>query len=135
MNSETIEYIAYACFALAGIFLALSIYLFFFLKIKQTIYELSGKAKTDTTRSMVEGYAQTGSLRHSGLTDTLATSAEIDISNSLMFTDGLSGGRKTSQKISQSQRTASGGASSKPASGGLKLVKDVIVIHTDERIN
>ena len=132
MDSQTIAYIAYGFLGLAGIFLALSIYLFFFLKIKQTIYELSGKAKTDITKSMVEGYAQTGSLRRSGLTDTLATSAEIDINNSLMFTDGLMSS-KTSQKISHS-----GKASSKlsfPTGGGLKMTKDVVVIHTEERIN
>ena len=60
---QILQACCYICIALAVIFLGITIALFFVYKIKDLIFEISGKAKAQTTSQMSQSYDQTGSLR------------------------------------------------------------------------
>ncbi|MGM9617013.1 hypothetical protein [Butyricicoccus sp.] len=150
-----LRYCAYTCFALAVIFLILTITLFFRMRIRNIIYELSGKAKTESTQKMKEGYAVTGTLRNSGEVGipTENHTKDNDQSQGLINTDQLNGKkRSTSQKLRKqpNQPAPSGadetsvlrnpnmGASPQSAAGmggNFVIKKDVMLIHTEERIS
>lgn len=154
--SESVEifnYLSLICLAFSLVFIVVSVILFFKFKIRDAIYELSGKARVASTQKMQSGYSVTGSLRSSGLTGSGAlssseTSKSDDLNGSLMMTDRL---KSKTQKTSpantrQEQKSRRSGAINAPkgagqtaksknsAYGGFKLTKDIIVVHTDERI-
>ena len=153
--SESVEILlfgSYACFAFALIFLIVSVILFFKFKIRDAVYELSGKARTASTQKMQSGYSQTGSLRSSGLTGSGALassepSESDDLNGSLIMTDRLKNrtqktnatNTRQEQKSKRSgsigaQRSSGQSTKAKSNSGSFKLTKDILVIHTDERI-
>lgn len=150
---EILHFGSYACLAFAIILIAVSVILFFKFKIRDAIYELSGKARIASTQRMQSGYSVTGSLRSSSFTGSGSlpsseTSKSDDLNGSLMMTDRL---KSKTQKTNppntrQDSKSKRSGAinvqkgSSQPARSknlghsGFKLTKDIIVVHTDERI-
>lgn len=127
--SDVLNYASYICYAISGVFLILAIILFFKLEIKKVIYELSGKAKVASTQKMNESYAVTGSLRTStGLTSSFdkseALSGEVPVATrtSGKIRPEAGSGKKTGQ----TGKTKTGSA--------FRITKDVMIVHTNERI-
>ena len=65
MDAEILRNASYICYAVSGIFFVIAVVLFFTMRIKEVLYELSGKAKVATTQRMNDSYLTTGSLRTS----------------------------------------------------------------------
>ncbi len=144
-NADVIGYLKYgsiACYIFAGLFLILAIALFFLFKIPDVINEISGKAKNLSTEKMVSGYKETGSLR----TDVIGTASKAPPDDKKNGRAGpkKNGKPKTEQTKPARQTTAlkTEGPSirkvtaeqNKTAGRGFIVTKDVIVLHTDERI-
>ena len=154
--SESVEvllFASYTCLAFTLIFLIMSVILFFKFKIRDAVYELSGKAKNVSTQKMQSGYSTTGSLRSSGLTNSGAIassgpSTSDDLNGSLIMTDRLKSAAQKSAapNTRQEQKGKRSGTISTQKNSGqtakaknnayvsFKLTKDILVIHTDERI-
>lgn len=137
--------ISYTCYALSAISLVTAVVLFFKLKIRETYYELSGKAKKESMRKMSDAYALTGSLRASAQeADRSATAKEKDINNSLMMTGPMKATGESVRRVEAPGKGAAEGGKKRSGKlrsgligGGQKkfrITKDVIVIHTEERI-
>lgn len=141
--------ISYTCYALSVLSLVTAVVLFFKLKIRETYYELSGKAQKDIMKRMTETYAATGSLRANTSEPTSAEMArERSINESLMMTGPMKQSGQKIRKVEKAPRV--GGENGKKRSGKLhtgltgatrgagaknfRITKDVIVIHTEERI-
>ena len=135
------------CLVLAISFLVLSVVLFFILHIRDVANELSGKARKAATRKMEENYSVTGSLRQT------ESSPEIKgLSEKLSYTSGglfLTGNLKkqTDNKDSTDNFTTTlnkkppstklkdnSSEKSKSSNNVFKITKDVVIIHTQEKI-
>lgn len=144
---EIFQFGSYASLALSVILIIVSVILFFKFKIRDAIYELSGKARVTSTKKMQSSYCVTGSLRSgsvtgSGSLNSSETSKSDDLNRSLMMTDTLrgktqSGGRQDLKKHGNTanvKKSSQLTGSKKLEHGIYKLTKDVVVIHTEERI-
>ena len=127
MGAEILLYASYICYAVAAVLLILAIVMFFKMKIKNVIYELSGKAKVASTQRMTDSYAVTGSLRTStSLSDSLEKSGAISDSLSKASTGSLKSSSGNIRKAGQGGKAKSGNT--------FKITKDVMIVHTNERI-
>ena len=123
MNASTIELLRYSgyVFAVFAVLLfILAVFLFFKLKIRVVFYELSGKGRSKMTEKMAESYAVTGTLR------------STDVSTGQTGQTGKTGGTQTGQ-ISHARKVSKN--KSKSANlAGFSIEKELIVVHTNERI-
>lgn len=133
LTPDILRYASYICYAVAAILFITAIITFFTMKIKDVIYELSGKAKIASTQRMNDSYAVTGSLRISStLTGSFETSGQISDNISKPTTSGLKTSGKIKQesgnirKVNQTGKMKNGSA--------FKITKDIVVVHTNERI-
>lgn len=148
-TADILQFCSYTCLVLAGLMLIISVILFFKFKIRDTIYELSGKARVSSTQKMQSSYTVTGSLRSGSITGSGALnssetgSRSDDLSSSLIMTDTLmgktqktipSGGKQSSRKRSETGNIKKSSQLGSSKQSYYQLTKDVIVIHTDERI-
>ncbi|MCH5198318.1 MAG: hypothetical protein J1E34_05370 [Oscillospiraceae bacterium] len=148
---EFLRYGSYACLIIAVILLILAIVFFFRYRIKDVIYELSGKAKTDLTSKMSTEYQNTGSLRSSDPRTSGSLARSEEINQSLIMTDRLSGKSKAQNKAASGKpnetmaiKNAGTGQLRKVSkkaeaagvgnSSGFRIIKDVMVIHTTETV-
>lgn len=125
---ETLRISGYTCFILAAIMLVISVVLFFRFRIKDVIYELSGKARTDLTSKMISGYNVTGTLRRQDSPTSGSIKSNSPASGQISkitapTTSGIKA-RKVSKK--------SGNASSQL---GFNIIKEIALVHTNERIS
>lgn len=136
--AEMLRLGAYVCFALALLFLIATIVLFFRLNIRDVLYELSGRAKSESIQKMKADYAVTGSL--SSTSKHLSSEAD-DQSRGLINTGqlpaGKSGLKKTKSvqlKPGPDETTALRG---RTTGSGISFVvtKDIAVVHTEERLS
>lgn len=127
--SDVLNYASYICYAISVVFLILAIILFYKLEIKNVIYELSGKAKVASTQKMNESYAVTGSLRNSsGLTGSFDKSGVLsgEVPTSTRTSGKIRPEVGNGKKTGQTGKTRMGSA--------FTITKDVMIVHTDERI-
>lgn len=138
MDASTIELLRYGGYVFAvfaGLLFILAVFLFFKLKIRSVFYELSGKGRSKMTEKMAESYAVTGTLRSSDVStgqtgqtgQTGKTGGTGDLGSS-RTTGGTQTGqinhvRKVSRNKSKSANLA-----------GFSIEKELIVVHTNERI-
>lgn len=132
MNATTIELLRYSgyVFAVFAVLLfILAVFLFFKLKIRVVFYELSGKGRSKMTEKMAESYAVTGTLRsteiHTGQTGKTDGTGELSNGRTTggTQTGQISHARKVSKNKSKSSSLA-----------GFSIEKELIVVHTNERI-
>lgn len=135
MDASTIELLRYGGYVFAvfaGLLFILAVFLFFKLKIRSVFYELSGKGRSKMTEKMAESYAVTGTLRSSdvstgqtGQTGKTGGTGELGSSRTTggTQTGQISHVRKVSKNKSKSANLA-----------GFTIEKELIVVHTNERI-
>ena len=137
MSTNTIEILRYGGYvfaAFAVLLFILAIVLFFTLKIKDVFYELSGKGRVKMTEKMTAGYEVTGTLRSSEI-----NSGQLEKSGKTGGSGDLGTSRKTGNIQQTGQITHARKVSrNKPKSSGLapgfNIEKEVVVVHTNERI-
>lgn len=138
MGDSTIELLRYSGYAFAVfavLLFILAVVLFFKFRIREVFYELSGKGKIKMTEKMTASYEMTGTLRktdtHTGATEkTGKTGGTGELSGSL-HTGSIqrTGQISHARKVSKSGKTRSAGLAP-----GFVIEKELVVVHTNERI-
>ena len=128
MDAEILRSASYICYAISGIFFVLAVVLFFTMRIKEVLYELSGKAKVATTQRMNDSFLTTGSLRTSAnLTGSLSGNISKPTSANLNTTG------KTKPDSGNIRKT--GNTGKMKGSNAFRITKDIVIVHTNERIS
>ena len=127
---------SYVATAVAGLLLVLAVVLFFTMKIPEVINDLSGKARSSQTAKMISSYEQTGSLRSgaspvSGSTANSDSKANSGKTKATVKTEqiGRTGQISHARKVSKTPKPKSG-----PTGFRFEITKDIVVVHTSERI-
>lgn len=139
MTADILRAISNSCLVFAAIFLVLSVILFFRLKIRDTIYDLTGRKRASEMKKMQSTYALTGSLLSS---NEISSGCEKEQQQGLFNTDQmlntadpvvLQASVPASETGVMKQET-SRRVRKKSSAGRMKITKQVILIHTDEKI-
>lgn len=137
--AETLRYASYISFGLAALFFVLTILLFFRYKIRSLIYELSGKARLESTKKMKADYAFSGTLRQ-----TTVPSGEVrqQQMQGLFNTDQLmpasaepDASAAETGVMRPKMKPGSSGKIGRKAKPAFSITKSMIEIHTDESIS
>lgn len=137
--------ISYTCYVLSVISLVTAVVLFFKLNVREAYYEFSGKARKDSMKKMSDAYALTGTLRPNAQEAAQqATPREKDLNDSLMMTGPMKAPGENIRRVEAPGKGAAeggrkrGGKTRSGLIGGgqkkFRVTKEVIVIHTEERI-
>ena len=136
MDASTIELLRYGGYVFAvfsGLLFILAVFFFFKLKIRSVFYELSGKGRSKMTEKMAESYAVTGTLRSTDIsTGQTGQTGKTGGTSELGSARNTTGGTQTGQ-ISHARKVSRN--KSKSANlAGFSIEKELIVVHTNERI-